>query len=296
MGLRASHRRRVFFSAVFASVAVLTLARAGASQAVAGRVFAESSFMPIEGATLLLSDGDDNVVVQVITDGRGSFEILSPSAGPYTLEVYRLGFAQFRSEPLDLSNGATVEVQILLGIEAIPLAPLRVVARSTPAAGRLAGFRQRMNDPSRVGGYFITEEDIARRPMSEPSELVLQAPGVGLARMRGGLDRGMIVLEAAASQCVARLFLDGVRVQQTADHTIDDLLTTKSLAGVEVYPRALTAPIQYQDATPPLCGVVLFWSREGTRASPSSSFKRILIGSTLILGIAVLGFTTGDPP
>ena len=30
---------------------------------------------------------------------------------------------------------------------------------------------------------------------------------------------------------------------------------------VEMYPRALTAPVQYQDACRPNCGVVLFWTK-----------------------------------
>ena len=54
------------------------------------------------------------------------------------------------------------------------------------------------------------EEDIERRPMAKPSDLILGTPGmtVGLASSAAGLDRGVIM----AGGCPARTFIDGMRV------------------------------------------------------------------------------------
>ena len=86
------------------------------------------------------------------------------------------------------------------------------------------------------------------------------------------------------------MFIDGVRVQQSAASSVDDVLSPDVIAGVEMYPRALTAPAQYQDAFTPDCGVVLFWTK-GPELGQSRGWgaKRIAAGLGLILGLVTVG-------
>ena len=63
------------------------------------------------------------------------------------------------------------------------------------------------------------------------------------------------------------------------------------IAGIEMYPRGLTAPVQYQDASNPNCGVVLFWTKgPGIGSSRGWGAKRIAAGLGLLVGLLTIGF------
>lgn len=268
------------------------------AQTVTGRAVNEAG-VPVAGASVGLRHAEGRFVTTSVTSEVGAFVLRATLGGVYNLEVRHLGYADFISEDISIDGGENVEIEVRLGTQAIPLEPLTVLARRSPTAGRLAGFRQRMTDPGRVGGHFITREDIEARPMSTPSNLVLGVPGTTVAPVGGafGLDRSLITLQGRGGPCVARLFVDGIRVTQTAQHTVDDLLDMETVGAVEVYPRALTAPMQYQDAGAAQCGVVLFWSREGERSSNPWSLKRIAIGSGIIGTLLFIGLAfQGSPP
>jgi len=138
--------------------------------------------------------------------------------------------------------GEILDVEIRLGVEAIPLEPLEVLARRSPMHGRIARFESRMNDPGRAGGYFITEQEIDGRMMSTPSRLVLTEPSTGVSPVGGAFGRSVITLRRG---CLAQVYVDGVRMRQTEQHTVDDILDTELVGGVGVYPSPYTAPIEY---------------------------------------------------
>lgn len=273
---------------VAAGVVALFLAAAAspiAAQVVQGVVVGAGNGEPISDAQLVLRNEAGVSVATAVSGPNGSFVLGLRAPGTVTLEVRHLGYASWETAPFELARDQLLEVEVKLGVEAIPLDPITVVAESTMQLGTLASFRERMSDPS-LDGYFLLEDDIERRPMAKPSDLVLAAPGmsVGLASSAVGLDRGVIM----AGPCAARTFIDGMRVQQGDGASIDDLLTPDRIAGVEVYPRAAGAPLQYQDPGQ-RCGVVLFWTRPPEQNADGGAGRgRILLGVGLLLGILTL--------
>jgi hypothetical protein len=104
-----------------------------------------------------------------VSNDHGLFEVRGMAAGVYRIRVDHLGYEEYLSAALEVAMGEILDVEIRLSVEAIPLEPLEVLARRSPMHGRIARFENRMNDPGRAGGYFITEQEIDRRVMSTPA-------------------------------------------------------------------------------------------------------------------------------
>lgn len=259
-----------------------------AAQVVHGRVIAVGDRSPIGQARLLLRDAEGITRAAAVSTEAGDFELRSDASGMVRLEVSHLGYANWETANFALASDAAIEVEVKLGIEAIPLEPLIVIARRSLGEGRLFSFEQRARDLEGFGGYYLTEEDIGRRPAATPSGLVVGTPGMSIRPVgsTAGLDRSVIM----SGDCVARTFIDGVRYEQTDMTSVDDLLALGIIAGVEVYPRALSAPVQYQGIGNPECGVVLFWTKEPTLNPEGGwSARRIAVGFGFILGIVTFG-------
>jgi hypothetical protein len=269
------------------ALAGLVLAPASArGQIVRGMVFAAGTGEPIPGAELVLRDEAGGLVASAVSATDGRFALRPDRGGTVRMEVSHLGYAGWETADFELGDVAIIEVEVRLGVEAIPIEPLTVIARSRMSLGGVAGFEQRARDPS-IDGYFLDEEAIARRPMSTPSNLVLQAPGmsVGLASSAASFDRGVIM----SGGCAAQTYIDGIRVQQGNGASVDDLLTIDRIAGVEIYPRRSGTPIQYSDATGQGCGVVLFWTKPPeANTGLEWGTGRILAGTGLFLGLLTL--------
>lgn len=269
---------------------LLALAVPAAAQTVRGTVLAAGTGEPVPGARLLLRDDDGEVQAASISGDTGEFVLRTASASLVRIEVSHLGYADWSTANFALASNTVIDIEVRLGIEAIPLDPIVVLARATSGPDRLAGFEERRRDPGGFGGYYLTEEDIASRAAATPTSLVLGTPGVSLGRAGSGMmDRNVIL---TGGGCVARTFIDGISVEQSAEHTIDDLLSPDLIAGIEVYPRGMTVPPQYQNSIGGDCGAVLFWTKAGRPSQGSSwGLGRIAIGLGLLAGIVTLGFS-----
>lgn len=231
-------------------VALLLLAPGSQAQTLLGVVLDETAGVAIQGARLLLLDGADDVVGTTLSDEEGAFLFLAPMPGGYRLRAERLGYTPYTSQPIRLDNAATVRVQLKLGIDAIPLEALTVLASSRARVGPLVAFEERRNDPA-LSGFFLDEEELGRRPAATPTRLLEVIPGVTLRPIQTanhplGL-RNQIFLPGGRDEfgrpgCQARVFVDGISVTQGADLSVDDIITGATLAAVEVYPRPHSAP------------------------------------------------------
>jgi hypothetical protein len=283
-------RQRTPWRAVAPALALSCALVAGpvSGQMVRGIVVGAGDGQPIGDAQLVLRNEGGVVVATASSSADGRFALGLRAAGRVSLEVSHLGYRSWETAPFDIGPDAVIDVEVQLGIDAIPLEPITVVAQSTLSLGSLSAFRQRMADPS-LDGYFIEEEEISRRPVAKPSDLVLGRPGMTTApaSSASGMDRGVIM----AGGCPARTFIDGAPVRQGAGASIDDLLTPDRIAGIEIYPRGLGAPLQYQDSSQPRCGVVLFWTKPAEPdADRGRSTGRLLLGLGLLAGILTLAF------
>ena len=241
-----------------------------------GRALAES--------TVRLRGADGEVLVQVFTGADGRFELTAPGGGGrMRLQAVNLGFADWETAPFELDPDADLEVLITLQVEPIPLDEILVEARRARTTRRLADFERR-REIQAFGGFFIDEEDIARRPASRPSNLVLAAPGMSVRGGGGAFDFYQIL----SYDCIANVYVDGVRIDQRGA-SVDEYLELDRIAGVEVYPRAASAPPQYQDAVRRECGTVLYWTKELEPDGPEGwTWRKIALGAVSFGAVVTL--------
>lgn len=270
------------------ALSLLAILATGAdAQLISGWVL-RADRTPLPDATVRLRGDEGNVVAQTTTRANGRFELRASSAGQMHLEASHLGFADWETAPFELAPEADVEVLIRLQVEAIPLEELRVEARQRQNTRRLADFERR-KEIQAFGGYFIEEEDIARRPASRPSNLVLGAPGMTVRSVRdgGGYFHDEYVI--LSRNCPATVYVDGVRIDQM-NVPVDQYLDLERIAGVEVYPRAMSAPPQYQDAARPECGTVLYWTKDLEPDDPGGwNTTKIVLGGASVTALLILG-------
>jgi hypothetical protein len=230
----------------------------------------------MQGVLIELLDTRGQGPTGASTNSAGAFSLRIPRDGSFMIRASHLGYQTFQSDPLDLRTRDLVDIRLQLSVEPIDLDPIVVrVDRDS----HLAEFeRRRLRSGT---GHFITRDEIERRPISRPSELLIGIPGVNLQAQSDlqGIpqDRYIVTLRGTLLPCTAHVFIDGIEVRQTSNSTADDLLNADWLGGVEVYGTAATAPAAYQR---PGCGSVLFW----TRARESGSRWR------WIKGFAAAGF------
>lgn len=269
---------------------------AASAQEVRLQALDDGSGAAVADVEIAFVDAGGGLVWRGITDVAGSVVAELDEPGVYRIRASHPGFQPWESEALGFEEGAVVALELRLGLRAIPLEPLIVVGRRSPEAVHVEEFERRRTDPAGSGGVFLTRADIERRPLASASQIVEGIAGVTVqpvltsAAPFGELDRGLIVLPGGRGGrgCLANVWVDGMQVRQGPEFTVDDLLESDNLAGVEVYRRALSAPPAYQ--TDPDCGVVLFWTRRPDDGG-SWSVTRIAAGAAAVLGLLLFGFT-----
>ena len=110
-------------------------------------------------------------------------------------------------------------------------------------------------------GYFITPEDLDFR---KPTQILNMAEGVPAVRVEHNILSPRSDILRGQGGCLMSVYLDRVRIAGRAPPLVDDfvneLVLPQQVAGIEIYPRAIGAPPQYQSSAN-TCGVVLIWSK-----------------------------------
>jgi hypothetical protein len=277
--------RREWISFVF--VLGLLPGPAGA-QEVRGRVLADGTRDPISEAEVALIGAPGDTVARTMTDGQGLFHLKTVAAGRYVLAVRRLGYAAWSSPAFELPRGGWTDLEIRLGIDAIPLEPVRVIAS---AANARDGFRRRMAERGQ-GGHFITRDQIDRSASTRASDLLRAIPTVELRGEWSASNftreerRVVLLREGSTSGCLATIYHDGVLVRQSAELTIDDYINPRTLEAVEIYSSTASSPAGYPAVGG--CGVVLFWTRQQNAGRSGWSWKRFGVMLTAVGFMALL--------
>ena len=255
-------------------------------QLMRGRVSDYTTRDPVRGATAQLIDAQGSIVVEATSDASGTFELRAPRSGSYRLRIAMIGYLPFNADPLALSTRDVTQVMIQISAQPIPITPVVVNALST---GRMAEFERRR---ARQGaGYFITQTDIAKRPVASATSLVLGVPGATVVAAgppgsrAAAFGRSIIRLRATSmsggynqpNECTPAVFLDGSPIQGY----IDDYIIPDWIGGVEVYVNELTAPSEYQRGNG--CGVVLYWTKDPENGRGRWNFSRV----AAVVGISV---------
>lgn len=243
---------------------------AASAQIVEGVVVAESSGRPIGGALIMLAAAANGRSLQTRTDSLGVFSLTVDAGQAYQLRVRHPGYVPYDAELARVSAGEAVDLEIRMGIDAIPLEPLVVTAR---ASTRFSGFEHRRRTSGT--GHFLTRPEIDARGVARTSQLLRGMTGLTLREV--GRGRGTLVLmHSGLGLCNPALFLDGQRVDQTRETTIDDFLNPSTIEALEVYTSTSGIPAQFATGT---CGAIVVWTRKGERGEGKPwQWKRALIG------------------
>lgn len=238
----------------------------------------------VVGAEVVLLAASGLERLRTVSDSAGTFRMRGAEAGEYRLHVSHIGFQTLQSEPIRIGISETVTVEVELGTTAIPVAPITVTARS--ADPRHTAFHERRL--SRAQGRFITRTDIERTPHARTTDLLRQVSGVTIVSSyqpgRSAVRGNIISIRGGGGRiCEPAMYIDGVRVAQHVQSSMDDVLQSGMIEGIEVYTVAAAAPAGYggQGNT---CGVILFWTRVGR--DPDASPRR---WTQVALGVGLLG-------
>jgi hypothetical protein len=222
-----------------------------------GRVIDESG-QPLSYANIQLNFGR-----RFISDDSGRFQVPYNISGSATVLVRRIGF-----EPAELQLQNMPDTALRVEMKAIPVQLKEVVVTGASAYRSLDtyGFYRRMKDVERGinNGYFVTPEDLERR---KPNVITQMVEGLPTVRVTGprGRARGHPLHDviSGSNNCTMTVYLDNIRIQGKlgrADDFVNELVAPNHVAAMEIYPRAVSAPPQYQPLNG-TCGVVLIWTK-----------------------------------
>jgi hypothetical protein len=217
-------------------------------------VVTDTGLVSLAGATASILGS----TIQVVTGTNGRFRIVGLPAGQYILVVRHLGYAP-TSTALQAAPGDTLRMSFALtriatALDTVVVSAKRYSMRMTEFEGRRKlGF-----------GHFMTQAEIESRNSVFAADLLRSIISVNV--VPGGRPFEQIAVNRrggkGTGQCAFQLFLDGVALPTPTN--LDNLPTSKELAGIEVYSGAATIPLQYKKAGSSFCGVILIWTKDGS--------------------------------
>lgn len=264
----------------------LLLPVASAAQQVQGRVLNDDDGSPVAGATVTLADSTGEVIRRVVADDEGRFWVWHDQAGRFRLSAERIGYAPVEGQAVRMDTAEVVEVEIRMRPEAVPVEPLRVVARREIERWTPDEFYDRMG---RFGdrGSFLTGEDIEATGARLPSLAISWAPGTLVRSSGRSVFNNTISLITYGQVCQPLIYLNGRELPSWA--TLDDFVMVDRIEGIEIY-RGHFTPDTYSNFDAWGCGMILVWTK--TEYDPRFAFnweRTIMFG---VLGGLLFGLTS----
>lgn len=244
---------------------------------LAGRVVDRETMEAVSGAQIALDDGD----YVALTDAAGRFVLddLHPGAG--ILRIRHLAYGE-NETALQIPSKGTLEVEIRLAPEALPVEPIAVTVLGMQSFKLdVSGFYERRELNERLGlGHYLTRREIEDRGAARVSHILSDVPRVGmLDGLCGSARCDVPVITSSGGDCRrlkdigrelmvgASLYLDGVRMPVVSGwgddilvSGIDEFLSPGDIAGIEVYTGAGDLPARFADANAQRCGAVVIWT------------------------------------
>lgn len=235
-----------------------------ARRGITGRLLDDRTGQPVPGARIQLLNGREQRVSSEMTDSAGGFHFAPSAAGAYLLHAERVGYRPVRSTPLTVAPDDTLQVELRVATDAVLLAPLTVVAGTTRrvADERLEGFEWRRR--TKATGRFLGPDEIRGLNPFNATDVIQHVPFVRISG--AGSNRWLLLRKRHGIQanqfCQANIYIDGVPVRGLDPSTamLDQLVSAKALAAVEVYPTHSSAPGEFPPVVDPNCGVIVLWT------------------------------------
>jgi hypothetical protein len=223
-------------------------------------IVVDSSGSRIGFANVQLGNGSRRVVA----NDTGFFRLGGVPNGRFRVTVRRIGFS-----PSDVTFDAAPDTVVRITLEATARILGERVIRATAMRADHRGFYSRIADVQNGinHGYFVTPEEIEIRKPGWITQMIEGLPGVQVLRNpmnpRKSSIHGTTRAGMSPEPCKMTVFLDGIRItNRLGDEVegIDEIVHSRSISGIEVYPRAVGAPPQFQPLNGS-CGVVLLWTK-----------------------------------
>lgn len=161
------------------------------AQALSGRVVRAG--VGVDGAIVLLLDGQRATQGRALTRDGGRFTVAAPEAGSYTVRVLRIGYAPTVAGPFLLRAGATPTADVELTGDAVVLDRMTVTDRS----------ECRVHPDSAAAAFHIWEE--ARKALLATSLTRAEPLSMLVSRTERTLDRdGERILDQVSSTAAGR--------------------------------------------------------------------------------------------
>lgn len=234
---------------------------------ISGRVLDDVTGEPVAGATVTLLDTRELRAGRVQSDSTGWFHLRISSPGGYFLRAEGNGYQGSTSRRITVMPDDTVQVELRVSTRSVLLAPLTVVGASRQVVRdhQLAEFEWRRE--KQPFGRFLGPEELERIKPFYASDALQQVPMVQVIAVRGSPFDRTITLPARGrgtsvrSRCIPNLYVDGRRTTLNQGLTLDQMVTGRNIAAVEVYASPSGAPGEFPPLDDPFCGVVVIWTR-----------------------------------
>ena len=197
--------------------------------------------------------------VSAESNESGAFRLNGLATGPSRIVVRRIGFAP-ETLRVTVAASAASESEVRLTRVAVPLDPV-VVRGRREVRGPMAGFYARLEQGN---GRFFTQEQIAKRNISQMSDLLRGIPGLRVQQRRSGVSQ----FRLRGSAIAPLVWLDGIPM---GSGEVDlDAFDPRSFAGIEVYSGPATVPVQFSGSRTMTTsgGAIVLWTREGDAGPP----------------------------
>ncbi len=194
--------------------------------------------------------------VGTYTDSTGRFVLSGVPAGPDTLHVRLIGFAN-QSVPISLQGNRVTTATLMLSETVLQLEDIHVTVRHMLPIDRLAGFENRRR--SRQGVFLTPEEvDKKRERANKSADLLRGLPGISVGESTVG--HTSIRVPRGQRWCTPFIWVNN---QPMPNLAIDDL-SPEDILAMEIYRSGPETPPQfvYRGFTGQ-CATIVVWTRDG---------------------------------
>ena len=212
------------------------------AQVLRGRVVDMESGLPLPSASIKLVHLYNGLSQSRLTNQAGRFQLEVDSEGPFILDVFALGFEPYVDTLRVPETEERIDLEIRLGVDAIPLDPLEVTASRSPwweltEPRMLWPFFERKDLHEKLGlGKYYDRDDLKMMFAAGPLSLFVEiwpprAQAVSMSLM--------------GRPCEYTYYLDGMKWAGTL---AEIPYRTSDLYSVEIYRGPSETPAEFLDS------------------------------------------------
>lgn len=261
-----------------------------AGQQVQGRVVDHGSGAAVPGAAVALEDSTGQVLRRVLADEGGAFWLWHTEPGEFLLSAERIGYAPVTDQTVRLDSGQVVRVELRMEPQAVPVEPLRVLARREVTRYTADEFYDRMGRLADKG-RFVTRDEIEASGVGLPSKVIERVPGTWIQRTGRSVADNTITLMNYGGVCRPKIYLNGRELPDWSN--LDEAVMVDRIEGIEIYRGHFVPAGYHHDWATWGCGFILVWTKPEPDPRFAFSWERtILFGvlGGLAVGVGALLF------